>query len=323
MNKQGLVGAVVVVGILVLSVVLALAVGKGGGSLMPGSLFSEHGDTVGIVRIEGPIYDTGESSLFGGEALAQDIIDQLDSAADDPSIAAVVVRINSPGGSASASWEIAEAIRRVQAAGKPVVVSMGDTAASGGYWIAAAADYILATPSTLTGSIGAIIQTYNLEALYEKIGYRPEVIKSGQYKDIGSPNREMLPEERAMLQSLIDETYEQFIQVVAEGRGLDPARVREIADGRVISGVKAVELGLVDEIGDLYQACLTAADMAGIEGDPWVEELGRKASPLDMFFGLSSGSGLWGKLMGQFVQNESAQYIPELDAILVRPVRMR
>lgn len=324
MSKQGLVGAVVIVGVLVLSVVLALVVGQGGGSSrMRGPLFSQHGDTVGIVRVEGAIYDGTSTSLFGGEALAQDIIDQLDSAADDPSIAAVVLRINSPGGSASASWEISEAIRRVQDSGKPVVVSMGDSATSGGYWIAAGADYILATPSTMTGSIGVIMQMANLEELYEKVGYRPEVLKSGPYKDIGSSAREMLPEEREILQNMINEIYEQFIQVVAEGRGMDPAKVREIADGRVMTGRQAVELGLVDGIGDLHEACLVAADLAGIEGDPWVEEMSYGSSPFDLFFGLESGSSLWGKLMGQFAENESVQYVPGLDAILIRPVQMR
>lgn len=324
MKKQGLVGAIVIVGVLVLSVVMALVVGRGDVSLMPRSLLSSQtGDTVGIVRIEGAIYDGSTTSLFGGEALAQEIIDQLDSAADDPSIAAVVLRINSPGGSASASWEIAEAIRRVQEAGKPVVVSMGDTAASGGYWIASAADYIVATPSTMTGSIGVIMEMANLEALYEKIGYRSEVLKSGPYKDIGSSSREMLPEEREILQSMINQIYEQFIQVVAEGRKMDPAAVRAIADGRVMTGTQAVELGLVDEIGDLHEACLVAADLAGIEGDPWVEELSGGSSPFDVFFSLESDSSLLRELAGQLLLKESVQYTPGMDATILNPVQPR
>lgn len=309
MKKKGLAAAAVILGVMALSVVVALWArgSRSNRSGLPSVVRS--GDTVGIVRVEGTIADGSGGSLFGGEVLAQDIIDQLDDAADDPTISAVVLRINSPGGSASASWEIAEAIQRVKDAGKPVVVSMGDSAASGGYWIAAGADWIVATPSTLTGSIGVIMETANMEELFNKIGYQSEVIKSGPYKDIGSSSREMLPEERTMLQQMVDNIYQQFVQVVAEGRHMTLDAVRAVADGRVMTGSQAKELGLVDELGDLHAACLKAGELAGIEGDVQVEELGAGSSPLQALFGAkmddSSLEGLAGEV-GKLLSTEPA-----------------
>jgi protease-4 len=147
---------------------------------------------------------------------------------------------------------------------------MGAVAASGGYYIAAAAQKIYANPGTITGSIGVILQFTNLEELFRKIGFRMEIVKSGPYKDVGNPAREMTPEERAYLQDLIDNVHQQFVRAVAQGRRMEEEKVREVADGRIFTGEQAKELGLVDELGDLKDAINAAAKMAGIEGEPKV-----------------------------------------------------
>jgi len=297
MNKKGLVAAAIILGMVVLSFAMVLLAGKSGGrGARP--VVGRAGAWVGLVQIEGPI--TESADFFGGGG-SQEIIDLLDKAARDPSIAAVVLRINSPGGSASASWEIAQAIRRVQAEGKPVVASMASQATSGGYYVAALADRIVATPSTLTGSIGVIMSLANLQELYEKIGYRPEVIKSGPYKDIGSESREMLPEEREMLQTMVDQIYEQFVQIVAEGRKMDPAQVRALADGRIMTGEQALEAGLVDELGDLRRAIELAGELAGIEGEPQVRQLGSNRSPLSLLLGMDHSTSLWEKVAAWYL----------------------
>lgn len=281
MNKKGRVAAAVILGVVVLSFIAVIWLGNGG-DRGTRSLVRKSGEAVGLVKIEGTISDS--SDIFG-EGGSQEIVDLLDDAAEDPSIKAVVLRVNTPGGSASASWEISEAVRRVKAAGKPVVVSMGSQATSGGYYVSALADRIIATPSTMTGSIGVIMSLANLQGLFDKIGYQQEVIKSGPYKDIGSESREMLPEEREILQTMVDEIYDQFVQVVAEGRKMDAARVRELADGRIMTGEQALAAGLVDELGDLNRAVEVAAELAGIEGEPKVVELGSSRSPLSLLLG--------------------------------------
>ena len=215
------------------------------------------GDKVGILEVKGVI------------ANVEPTIEELAKFRRDGSIKAVVVRIESPGGGVSSSQELYEEVKRT-AQEKPVVVSMGSVAASGGYYIACAAQKIYANPGTITGSIGVILQFTNFEELLKKIGFRMEVVKSGPYKDVGNPGREMTPEEKAYLQKLVDNVHQQFVRDVARGRHMKAEKVQEVADGRIFTGEQAMELGLVDELGDLKDAINGAAKMAAIEGEPKV-----------------------------------------------------
>lgn len=275
----------VIIGFCVLSVIIGLATIPGRNA---GKKLIAGGGTIAVIRVEGVI--TGGRSaggFLGVQAGSDTIIEQIRSIEKDPNIKAVVLRINSPGGSAPAAEEIGMELERLKKKGKIIVASMGDAAASGGYWIATKADKIFAIPSTMTGSIGVIMSLYNYQELYEKLGIENETIKSGPHKDIGSPTREMTPQEREIFQGMVDDIYTQFINTVAKGRKMDIARVKELADGRVYTGRQAKELGLVDELGNYYDALDAAAKMAGIKGENYqVKEIGR-TSPLQMFFGSS------------------------------------
>ncbi len=218
-------------------------------------------DRIGLIRVEGVILD------------AKDTVADLKRFGDSSSIKAIVLRIDSPGGGVVPSQEIHDAVQRVRTKqNKTVVASMGTVAASGGYYIAAAADRIIANPGTLTGSIGVIMELVNLEGLLKKVGVEGVVVKSGHYKDIGSPFRKMGADDRRILQSVMDDVHNQFIEAVAEGRSLDIAAVRTLADGRIFTGRQAVDVKLVDELGDLDDAVRIAADMVGIEGEPTLVE---------------------------------------------------
>jgi protease-4 len=222
--------------------------------------FPTYGARVGLVRVEGGIYDSRQ------------VIRDLESMVEDPGIQAIVLRVDSPGGGAAASQEIFEYIRGVQEQGVPLVVSMGSVAASGAYYIACTADTIFANPGTLTGSIGVVMSFTNLEGLFGKIGLDFEVIKSGRFKDTGSWSRQMTDAERALLQETIDDIHAQFVEAVAEGRGMEYDAVAALADGRIFSGRQALEAGLVDRLGTLEDAVEVAARMGGIEGEPRVQE---------------------------------------------------
>ncbi|MDA8212241.1 MAG: signal peptide peptidase SppA [Clostridia bacterium] len=237
------------------------------------------GETIGVIYVDGPIVGgRSGAGIFGGAAVAgsEDLMNQLKEARKDSAIKAVLIRINSPGGSAPASQEIGDEIDALKQSGKKVVVSMGDVAASGGYWLAAKADKIVANPATMTGSIGVIMQTQNLEGLFGKLGIGTETIKSGPHKDIGSPNRQMTPEERQILQGMVNDIYEQFVDVVATGRKMDREKVRKLADGRIYTGRQAKQLGLVDELGNFHYAVRYTAKLVGIEGEPTLREFGVK-----------------------------------------------
>jgi protease-4 len=215
------------------------------------------GEKVAVLPITGVIADS------------EDPIEQLKRFAKDDSVKAIVVRLNTPGGGVGPSQEIHEEIRKIR--GKKVIVaSMGSLAASGGYYIACAADKIYANPGTITGSIGVVMNFVNVKELIDKVGVKGFAIKSGDFKDIGSPVREMNPQERALLQSVIDNVHSQFVNAVAEGRGLERDAVRAIADGRILSGEQAKGLGLVDMLGNLEDAVAEAGKMAKIEGEPRV-----------------------------------------------------
>jgi len=213
------------------------------------------GDRVGVLEVNGVIYDS------------RPFMEDLKKFLNNSSVKAIVVRINSPGGSVGSSQEMYTALKRAKEE-LPVVVSMADVAASGGYYLAIAADSIIANPGTTTGSIGVIAQLPQFYRLMDKIGIDQEVIKSGKFKDVGNPSREMTPEERAYLQTMIDNVHQQFVRDVARGRRMQEEEVREVADGRIFTGEQAKELGLVDELGNLRDAINAAAKLAGIEGEP-------------------------------------------------------
>ena len=224
-------------------------------------------DRIGLIRVEGVILDS------------QTTIGELKRFSENPSVKAIVIRIDSPGGGVVPSQEIHDAVKRVRSKNnKAVIASMGSVAASGGYYIAAATDRIVANPGTLTGSIGVIMETANVEGLLQKIGVEGIVIKSGKYKDVGSPLRKMSADERGLLQAVMDDVHKQFIEAVAEGRSLELRAAQVLADGRIFTGRQAKEAKLVDELGDLEDAIQLAAEVVGIEGEPKVVEPRRRFS---------------------------------------------
>lgn len=226
---------------------------------------------IAVVRVEGLI-SGGAGQLFGGGiAGSEGIARQLEKLAEDPAVDAVILRLDSPGGTVAAGHEIAAAVDFLRAEGKVVVASMGDTAASAAYWIAARCNSIVAAPTTTTGSIGVIIEAANLEGLYEKLGVDMEVIKSGPLKDMGSANRPMNPTERDIFQDMVDDMFDQFVDAVADGRDMPREEVLAVADGRVLTGRQAHSLGLVDRLGFFRDAVDEASNLAGLE-DPEVVE---------------------------------------------------
>jgi protease-4 len=228
------------------------------------------GPRVAVVELEGVIVDVTE------------VVRELKSHRENPSVRAVVLRINSPGGVVAPTQELHDAVRRLRQAGKPVVASLGAVAASGGYYVAVACDQVYANPGTLTGSIGVIMQLANLEQLMKKVGVDYVVVKAGQYKDIGNVARPMTPEERRVMQALLDDVHGQFIDAVAEGRRLPRGEVLRFADGRIFSGVQAKELGMIDALGGLEEAVLGAARLAGLPTPPAVIQPRRRFSIMDL-----------------------------------------
>jgi len=236
---------------------------------------------IALVEVNGVILDSN------------DIVRQLSRYRRDDGIKAIVLRIDSPGGGVAPSQEIYQEVLRIRADNKKkIYASMGSMAASGGYYIACATDRIFANPGTLTGSIGVIMAFSNAEELINKIGIKPEVIKSGEYKDIGSPTRAMTPEERKYMQTVSDDVHDQFITAVAEGRGLEMDAARELADGRVFTGRQALDIKLVDTLGGLEDTILQAARDAGIEGRPKVVAQEKERSLLELFMGSRVSEGL-------------------------------
>jgi signal peptide peptidase SppA, 36K type len=235
-------------------------------------------ERIALVRVEGVILD------------AQQTIGELKRYGDNPLVKAIVVRIDSPGGGVVPSQEIHDAVKRIrEKQSKLIIASMGTVAASGGYYIAAATDRIVANPGTLTGSIGVIMELANVEGLMKKIGVESVVVKSGAHKDLGSPFRAMSLEDRTILQNVMDDVHSQFIEAVASGRSLDVKTVRALADGRIFTGRQAKAAKLVDELGDLNDAIKLAADMAGLEGEPRVVEPRKRFSIRDLIEGHLGG----------------------------------
>jgi protease-4 len=228
------------------------------------------GPRVAVVELEGIILDV------------EDLLKDLKAHRANPGVRAVVIRINSPGGVVGPTQELHHAVLQVRKAGKPVVASLGAVAASGGYYVAVAADRIYANPGTLTGSIGVIMQMANLGELMKKVGVNYVVIKAGEFKDIGNVARPMAPQERRLLQALLDDVHSQFVAAVTEGRRLERTEVLRFADGRIVSGVQAHALRMVDELGGLEEAVNGAAQLAGLEIPPRIIPPRRRLSFFDL-----------------------------------------
>jgi len=236
------------------------------------SISGSKGGKIGLIKVEGVIVSS------------RSFIEQIKRVKDNDSLKALLIRIDSPGGAVTPSQEIYSEIKKFQEETKrKVVVSMANTAASGGYYIACPADRIMANPGTITGSIGVITILPNLKGLFEKVGYEEMVIKSGKYKDIGSSSREMTKEEKEILQNMVDDIHEQFIDAVSESREIEKEKVKEIADGRIFTGRQAREINLIDDLGTLEDAIMLAAELAGIPGKPKVVSLKKERSLFETF----------------------------------------
>ena len=242
-------------------------------------------DKVALVRVEGPIIE------------AKTVVEEINGYVKDSSVRAIVLRVDSPGGGVVPSQEIYNEVKKARAV-KKVVVSMGSVAASGGYYISAPADRIVANPGTITGSIGVIMVVPNLKGLLEKVGIKTEVVKSGKNKDLASVFRGIGDEERQIIQGVMDDVHEQFIAAVAEGRKMEIDKTRKISDGRIFSGRQAIGVGLVDEIGDLDDAVKVAGKLAGIDGEPVVVSKSEK--------------GVISKLLDGKMPEELSRVLPDL-----------
>jgi protease IV len=252
-RKRILIGLGVIAGLLIFYFSVLFFIGGYGGK---SGRFS-FGDRIGIVEIKGVIIQSSE------------IIEQIHQYVEDEGVKAIILRIDSPGGGVGPSQEIHREILRIKTK-KKVITSMGSVAASGGYYIACASDLIVANPGTITGSIGVLMEFTNIEELFKKIGIKGVVLKSGEHKDMGSPLREMGPEEKKIIQGVIDDVHQQFVQAVSEGRKMNRTKVMEIADGRIVTGEQAKQMGLVDQLGNLQDAIDVVSKMVGVRGKPGI-----------------------------------------------------
>jgi protease-4 len=253
-RRRILIGLGVIAALLIFFFILLFLIGHYSGGKKSRFAF---GDKIAIVEVRGVITQSSG------------VIEELQQYLADDGVKAIILRVDSPGGGVGPSQEIYREIMRIKSNSKrKVVTSMGSVAASGGYYIASASDLIVANPGTITGSIGVIMQFSNFEELLKKIGVRGVVLKSGEHKDIGSPFREMTPEEKRIMQEVLDNVHQQFIQAVADGRKLDRSKVAQIADGRILTGEQAKNLGLVDQLGNLQDTIDITAKLAGIVGKP-------------------------------------------------------
>lgn len=238
---------------------------------------------IALLEVEGVIVDDRQ------------VLEDIERFRKDGSVRGYVVAINSPGGVVGPSQSLYEELKRLRREGKPVVASIGGIGASGGYYLALGADSIYASPGSMTGSIGVIMEMPDASGLMKKVGLTMNVVKSAEHKDVGSPFRPMTPSDRAVLDSLIGDVYGQFVEVVARERHLSPERVRPVADGRVLSGRQALAAGLIDRIGNLHDAISAAGRMAKLGPDPRVVKPPReKFSLLDLVLGRGTDEGLAG-----------------------------
>jgi len=248
-------------------------------------------DRVALIEIETPIFD------------ADDVVRQLRKYRQWNTVKAIVLRLDSPGGAVVPSHEIYEEVLRTEKHGKPVVVSMGSVAASGAYYIACGASRIVSNPGTITGSIGVVSEFASFGELLDKIGIETTIIKSGEYKDIGNPAREMRDREREHLQRTIDNIYDQFVEVVVRGRQLSDDSVRTLADGRIFTGEQAYGLGLVDTLGTLQTAVTIAGTLGKIEGEPRITREREEESLMDIVLGAQTRQTI--EDMGTRLRNQS------------------
>lgn len=270
-------------------------------------LGSSFGDTIAVIPIQGEIA-YGSSDILGGTVVNPDTTkDLIKEAEEDDSVSAILLDINSPGGTPVASEEIMIAVKNCK---KPVVAWISDTGASGAYLAASPADKIVASPSSLVGSIGVILDITNLSELYKKIGVTKEVIKGGKYKDIGADYRNMTPEERSMLQNMVNENYNQFIAMVAQNRKLDVNYVKSIAEGQIYTGTQAKNIKLIDEVGTKDKALDIAAQLGGIEGSYNVVTLTPSQTFDDFLSSLSSKIGYSiGKGIGSLLEENTIKNV--------------
>ncbi len=260
-------------------IVIVIAVALSGVFSATGAMrgISVGGNRIALIRVDGAIVagQSGFSPLGGASTGSDDVVQQIERAIEDDDVKGILLRVNSPGGSAAASQEIYHAVQMAQQHHKLVVVSMADVAASGGYYISAPAQEIWANPATITGSIGVISMHEDISGLFKKLGIKAEVLKAGKFKDMLSPFGPISPDVRALVEKLLRETHDQFIKAVAEGRkdhGLTEAGVRKLADGRIYSGAQAKQNKLVDELGGMQEALAAAGRLAGITGIPRTKE---------------------------------------------------
>ncbi|MDZ4179508.1 MAG: signal peptide peptidase SppA [Coriobacteriia bacterium] len=253
--------------VLLLSVVACCGLAVFALSPIEGGSFGSYGDSIALIHVDGVIAGTG--SEFDGVITPEAMLDKLGQALADPSVKAILLRIDSPGGTVAASQEIAIEVARASEE-KPVIASIGDVGASGAYMIASQCDEIVAAPTAAVGSIGVITQIPNVAGLLDKLGVEFTVLTAGDYKDAGSPFRSMTATETALIQTEVDIAYDEFIRIVAEGRELPEPDVREMATGFAWSALVAKDMGLVDTLGNFNDAIDRAADLGGIEGEPYI-----------------------------------------------------
>jgi len=248
-------------------IIALVAISIGGAYLLTREGISQ-GGKVAVIEVHGLISTTPSSGFLEIEgATPEKIKKQIEKAEKDPQVKAIVLDINSPGGTIVASEAIAQAVKSAK---KPTVAWLGEIALSGGYYVASAADYVVADKGSMTGSIGVIFVFPQYEKLLDKLGIRMRVFKAGRYKDIGSPYRNMTEEEEEIVNEWLQTAYDDFIHAVAENRNLSESYVRSIAEGRIYTGAKAVELGLANQVGTREDAIEIAGHMGGIKGKPGV-----------------------------------------------------
>ncbi len=284
------IGILLFIGIVFFALIYAVSVLRG-----ERSSFSLR-ERVGVVLIEGVISDSSA------------IVDQIDEFSNDEGIRAVVLRIDSPGGGVAASQEICQELNKLRKK-KKVVASMGSVAASGGYLIATSTDRIVANPGTITGSISAVMHFADIQELMKKVGVRSSVVKSGKFKDIGSPARDMTAEERQLIQGIVDDIYDQFIRAVSENRKLPLDNIRQIADGRIFTGRQALDLKLIDEMGGLQDAVLVAGRLAAVEGKPEIVYGTKKKAGVLKYLLENMTSVVAGDLRKSAAESRGAQYL--------------
>jgi len=268
----GILGGLIVFGVIVYGLFAIVLVGILGEETDT-VVTTGRSDKVAVIELKGPIYES------------ERIVKQLKKFRQRRDVRALLLHVDSPGGGVVASQEIYEEVKRTKQSGKPLVVSMGSVAASGGYYVSCPADRIVANRGTITGSIGVISQFFRIDPLLKKLGIESNTMKSGRFKDTGSPFREMTPEDRRYVQNLIDDMHRQFVAVVQQERSLDPKIALQYADGRVFTGEQALAAGLVDTLGTYEDAIRIAAELGGIVGEPGiVKEEKRKPRLLDFLF---------------------------------------